>query len=164
MRIEVGKDTEDFLKAEESVNNLINTLEKLQNEVNSYQDATNEIALARDKLIELIDSVKDISKGSYEVVKLLKEIGGPEILERIGKVENELFNSTRNIDINLNEKLIKLENKLEEITKKQFSYLKKFQILIIILLIISMATITFLIEPRYILELKNLLLYLNQSG
>ena len=157
----MGIDAENFLKAEETANNLLKTLEKLKNEAKSYQYATNEIALARNELIGLIDSIRDISKSSYEVIELLKKIGSTEIFERINGMERELINSTTNINNNLNEKLSKLENILEEVKKKQSSSLNKITILIVILLIISLATITFLIEPEYLLELKNIFLSLH---
>lgn len=157
----MGIDAENFLKAEETANNLLKTLEKFKNEAKSYQYATNEIALARNELIGLIDSIRDISKSSYEVIELLKKIGSTEIFERINGMERELINSTTNINNNLNEKLSKLENILEEVKKKQSSSLNKITILIVILLIISLATITFLIEPEYLLELKNIFLSLH---
>ena len=157
----MGIDAENFLKAEETANNLLKTLEKLKNEAKSYQYATNEIALARNELIGLIDSIRDISKSSYEVIELLKKIGGTEIFERINGMERELINSTTNINNNLNEKLSKMENILEEVKKKQSSSLNKITILIVILLIISLTTITFLIEPEYLLELKNIFLSLH---
>ena len=57
----MGIDAENFLKAEETANNLLKTLEKLKNEWKSYQYATNEIALARIELIGLIDSKRNVA-------------------------------------------------------------------------------------------------------
>jgi len=140
------KDVEKFLQAEESAEKLIQALEKLQTEAKSYQGATNELGIARDKLLELIGSTKDVVSNSYEVIKILKDIGGPEIFERFTRVEN-----------NLNEKFTKIENKLEEAFNKQSSRIKNLKIFIIILLLISLATIAGLVFPNYLAELNNII-------
>ena len=133
MEDKMEKDVEKFLQAEESAEKLIQTLEKLQTEAKSYQGATNELGIARDKLLELIESTKDVVSNSYEVIKTLKDIGGPEIFKRFTK----------------------LENKLEETFNKQSSRIKNLKIFIIILLLISLATIVGLVFPNYLVELNN---------
>ena len=127
------KDVEKFLQAEESAEKLIKTLEKLQDEAKSYQGATNELGIARDKLLELIESTKDVVSNSYEVIKTLKDIGGPEIFNRFDKIEN----------------------KLEETSNKQSSRIKNLKLFIIILLLVSLATIAGLVFPNYLAELNN---------
>lgn len=127
------KDVEKFLQAEESAEKLIQTLEKLQTEAKSYQGATNELGIARDKLLELIESTKDVVSNSYEVIKTLKDIGGPEIFKRFDKIEN----------------------RLEEAFNKQSSRIKNLKLFIIILLLISLATIAGLVFPNYLVELNN---------
>ena len=149
------KDVEKFLQAEESAEKLIQTLEKLQTEAKSYQGATNELGIARDKLLELIESTKDVVSNSYEVIKTLKDIGGPEIFERFTKLENKLNESAKSIGNSLDEKFTKIENKLEEAFNKQSSRIKNLKIFIIILLLISLATIVGLIFPNYLAELNN---------
>ena len=149
------KDVEKFLQAEESAEKLIQTLEKLQTEAKSYQGATNELGIARDKLLELIESTKDVVSNSYEVIKILKDIGGPEIFERFTKLENKLDEDSKNIESNLNEKFTKIENELEETFNKQSSRIKNLKIFIIILLLISLATIAGLVFPNYLVELNN---------
>ena len=149
------KDVEKFLQAEESAEKLIQTLEKLQTEAKSYQGATNELGIARDKLLELIESTKDVVSNSYEVIKTLKDIGGPEIFERFTKLENKLDESAKSIGNSLDEKFTKIENKLEEAFNKQSSRIKNLKIFIIILLLISLATIAGLVFPKYLVELNN---------
>jgi len=127
------KDVEKFLQAEESAERLIQTLEKLQTEAKSYQGATNELGTVRNKLLELIESTKDVVSNSYEVIKTLKDIGGPEIFNRFDKIEN----------------------KLEEAFNKQSSRIKNLKLFIIILLLISLATIAGLVFPKYLVELNN---------
>lgn len=135
MEDKMEKDVEKFLQAEESAEKLIQTLEKLQTEAKSYQDATNELGIARDKLLELIESTKDVVSNSYEVIKTLKDIGGPEIFKRF--------------DI--------IENRLEEAFNKQLSLIKNLKLFIIILLLISLATIAGLVFPNYLVELNNII-------
>jgi len=133
MEDKMEKDVEKFLQAEESAERLIQTLEKLQTEAKSYQGATNELGTVRNKLLELIESTKDVVSNSYEVIKTLKDIGGPEIFNRFDKIEN----------------------KLEEAFNKQSSRIKNLKLFIIILLLISLATIAGLVFPKYLVELNN---------
>lgn len=149
------KDVEKFLQAEESAEKLIQTLEKLQTEAKSYKGATNELGIARDKLLELIESTKDVVSNSYEVIKTLKDIGGPEIFKRFTKLEKKLDGSKKSIENSLDERFTKIENKLEETSNKQSSRTKNLKIFIIILLLISLATIAGLVFPNYLVELNN---------
>jgi len=149
------KDVEKFLQAEESAEKLIQTLEKLQIEAKSYQGATNELGIARDKLLELIESTKNVVSNSYEVIKTLKDIGGPEIFERFTKLESKLDESAKSIENSLNERFTKIENKLEETSNKQSSRIKNLKIFVFILLLISLATIAGLVFPNYLVEINN---------
>lgn len=151
----MGKDVEKFLQAEESAEKLIQTLEKLQTEAKSYQGATSELGIARDKLLELIEATKDVVSNSYEVIKILKDIGGPEIFERFTKVENKLNEDSKNMENSLDERFTKIENKLEETSNKQSSRIKNLKIFVLILLLISLATIAGLVFPNYLVELNN---------
>jgi len=78
-----------FLKAEETAENLVKTLKQLHTEAESYQAAGKELDAVRKRLLELIQSTQDVAKGSYEIISLLKEIGGPEILNRINQMEKK---------------------------------------------------------------------------
>ena len=133
MEDKMEKDVEKFLQAEESAEKLIQTLEKLQTEAKSYQSAANELGIARDKLLELIESTKNVVNNSYEVIKTLRDIGGPEIFERFTK----------------------LENKLDEGFLKQSSSIKNTKIFVIILVLTSLAIIVGLIFPNYLVEINN---------
>jgi len=86
----MDKEAQKFLEAEETAQNLVKTLKQLHNEATSYQTAKKELDAVRQRLIELIDSTEKISKGSYESINVLKEIGAPEILGRITKVGNKV--------------------------------------------------------------------------
>jgi len=115
MEKEAGK----FLQAEETAVKLVETLKQLHNETTSYQTATKELDIVRQRLIGLIESTEKIASGSYEIIKILKEIGGPEILSR----------------------LTKLENKVSEESTKQSKSLQNLKIFIIVTLISSVIAI-----------------------
>lgn len=82
------KEAEKFLQAEETAVRLVETLKQLHTEATSYQTATKELDTARQRLLNLIESTERIVGVSHEVIKILKEIGGPEILNRLAKIEN----------------------------------------------------------------------------
>ncbi|ROL56727.1 hypothetical protein D9V84_06790 [Bacteroidetes/Chlorobi group bacterium Naka2016] len=84
------KDAEKFLQAEETAVELVKTLKQLHTEATSYQTATKELDAVRQQLIGLIESTEKIASGSYEVIKILKEIGALEILNRITSVEKRV--------------------------------------------------------------------------
>lgn len=84
------KEAEKFLQAEETAAKLVETLKQLHTEATSYQTATKELDTVRNRLIGLIESTERVVNGSYEVIKILKEIRGPEILNEIVKVKNKV--------------------------------------------------------------------------
>ncbi len=83
------KETQQFLKAEETAGKLVQTLEKLQAEGTSYQTASEELNKVRGRLVNLIQSTEEVVKGSHEIVGVLKEIGGPEILDRLTRLKEQ---------------------------------------------------------------------------
>lgn len=83
------QEVKKFLQAEETAEKLVNTLQKLHTEATSYKTAKGELDKVREKLSTLIQSTKDAVHGSIEIIKLLKEIGGPEILERFTTMEDK---------------------------------------------------------------------------
>jgi hypothetical protein len=83
-------ENQKFLEAEQSAENLVNTLRQLHAEGVSYQTATKELDAARAQLVALIEKMQLIANGSLEAVKTLRDIGGPEILRRITQLESKL--------------------------------------------------------------------------
>ena len=77
-----------ILEAEETAEKLVGTLKNLHTEATSYQRATKELDAARQELVKLIASTQEVVKGSYEIISILQELGGPEILNRLNKLEN----------------------------------------------------------------------------
>ena len=84
------KEAEKFLQAEETAVRLVETLKQLHAEATSYQTATKELDTVRQRLLNLIESTEKVVSVSHEIVTILKEIGGPEILNRLTKVEHKV--------------------------------------------------------------------------
>lgn len=83
-------ETQKFLEAEETAMKLISTLQKLNTEATSYQTATHELDTVRKRLVGLVEATQNIAKESHEVVKTLRNIGGPAILNRLAQVEKRI--------------------------------------------------------------------------
>lgn len=83
------KEAEKFLQAEETAVKIVETLKQLHTEATSYQTARKELDTVRQQLLNLIESTETVVNNSYEVIKVLKEIGGAEILNRLTKIENK---------------------------------------------------------------------------
>jgi len=83
------KEAAKFLQAEEVAVKLVETLKQLHTEATSYQTATKELNAVRQRLLKLIESTEKIVVGCYEVIKILKEIGSLEILNKLAKLENK---------------------------------------------------------------------------
>lgn len=79
-------ETQKFLEAEETAKKLVHTLEQLHTEATSYQAATGELESVRKRLVEFIESTGQIVKDSHRSIKLLTEMGGPEILSRLNRL------------------------------------------------------------------------------
>ena len=89
MEVNLEEEAKKFLDAEETANNILESLKKLRAESAHYQTAKDDLETVRQQLVNLINSTEKVAKGSHEVVQILKEIGGPEILDRIVKLENK---------------------------------------------------------------------------
>ena len=96
------RDVQKFLEAQETAENLVQTLKQLHTEATSYQTATKELDAVHQRLIGLIESTEKLANGSHEVIGILLEIGGPEILNRLTKVEDksseEFTKKTKSLD------------------------------------------------------------------
>ncbi|HLE26405.1 MAG TPA: hypothetical protein VI935_12275 [Thermodesulfobacteriota bacterium] len=86
----MSKEADNFLRAEQSAQDLVEALTQLKGETVSYKTSTKELDAVRQKLVELIDSVQAVAKDSHEVIHILKEIGGPEILRSTDGLSKKL--------------------------------------------------------------------------
>ena len=78
-----------FLQAEETVEKLAQTLKQLQTEAASYAGARQELDSVRTRLLGLIDSTEQLTVASHGIIKVLREIGAPQIMDRLLRIENQ---------------------------------------------------------------------------
>ena len=82
--------TDRFLEAEQMAQGLLQALQQLRDETVSYKNSTEQLNEVRDRLSSFIEKTERISQDTHELIKVLKEIGGPEILDGIGVVSNDV--------------------------------------------------------------------------
>ena len=97
-----------FLKVEEEASSLLDQLTQLKQEVGHYSDARESLQNTSLQLGETLDKLSGLVEGTHAVVAKLKEIGTAEILNQIDLVKNSL-----------DERLSRLDEKLEEVSAYQ---------------------------------------------
>jgi predicted alternative tryptophan synthase beta-subunit len=141
----MDKEVQKFLEAEETAVKLVETLKLLYNEATSYQTATKELDKVRQRLLNLIESSERIVDGSHQIIKILKEIGGPEILNRILELENKLtsdFVILKEIgQTEIPNRFKELENKFTVEFVKQAEGINKLKTMIIVTLASSITAV-----------------------
>jgi predicted alternative tryptophan synthase beta-subunit len=141
----MDKEVQKFLEAEETAVKLVETLKLLYNEATSYQTATKELDKVRQRLLSLIESSERIVDGSHQIIKILKEIGGPEILNRILELENKLtsdFVILKEIgQTEIPDRFKELENKFIVEFVKQVEGINKLKTMIIVTLASSITAV-----------------------
>ncbi|ROL58140.1 hypothetical protein D9V87_08505 [Bacteroidetes/Chlorobi group bacterium MS-B_bin-24] len=141
----MDKEVQKFLEAEETAVKLVETLKLLYNEATSYQTATKELDKVRQRLLSLIESSERIVDGSHQIIKILKEIGGPEILNRILELENKLtsdFVILKEIgQTEIPNRFKELENKFTVEFVKQAEGINKLKTMIIVTLASSITAV-----------------------
>lgn len=126
-----------FLEAEEIATNLAETLKRLYNETSSYKSSKEELNEVRKKLLRLIESTENVVASSHEVVKILKEIGGPEILDRLDKSKVLIENTGQ--AVNTSQAMVK---DIRDVTQPEIlNRLNKLKILVMITLGCSILAI-----------------------
>lgn len=93
------QDTQKFLEAEKKADELVETLKKLKSEVESYDTASKELNIVREDLEKFLTSTKEIADDSHEALNTIKSIGGPEILDRLKKIEDRQQSDTKRLTI-----------------------------------------------------------------
>lgn len=100
----MSKETDKFLRAEQSVQELLKTLEQLKNEVISYKTSVHQLDAVRQKLSEIIDSFSPVIKVMREVASVLKSTH-PELLDKLGSVSVQVREQTKSIQSELDQKV-----------------------------------------------------------
>jgi len=145
----MANDPEKFLQVEESVENLLAALKKLYDEAESYNTSKESLNQVRDKLVDFIASSDDIVKDTFEIIKIVKSIGGPEILRRLDLVIDRLNEASIKNDEALNQIKNEVTNEFElksQTVLKTLKELKVFCLANMALLIIGFAVIAVLLR------------------
>ncbi len=77
-----------FLKAEESANQLISSVERLNEEIDGYSGARTTLEEAGGRLIPLVDALTSTAAKTTEVMHALSQIGTAEILDEVKAVSS----------------------------------------------------------------------------
>ena len=113
--------SEQFLQAEEEINKILDSLNKLKKETESYRTAKNSLDIVTAELTELIKSGNTIFQSSKNSLVALKEMGGPKILEDLSLIKNEILEKYENLinEINIvKEKSETQSNNIKETREK----------------------------------------------
>lgn len=95
----MNTDQKAFLDAEETAEQLVSTLGRLKAEIESFDTAKSDLSAVRDKLERFIEASAAIGVNTQEIVRELKRIGGPELMERIAKVETTVEHRTARLQV-----------------------------------------------------------------
>ncbi len=122
-------EVERFLNAEQTAEKLVETLKQLQQEAQNYDTAAKDLESVRQQLLTLIDTTKEICEISYNAIKILREVNGPEIISKLGQVEGIVTQSDislQKIEANGPEMITKL-GQVEGIVKQSDLSLQKIE-------------------------------------
>jgi ABC-type phosphate transport system auxiliary subunit len=108
----MAEETQKFIEAEETASRLVLTLQQLHTEAKSYQTATTELDAVRKQLVSLIESTQQVVNESLESVKVLRQIGGPEILRCITQMQAKTTDAIATVESNLNKRLDAVQNEM----------------------------------------------------
>lgn len=78
-----------FLEAERIASQLVERLNLLMKEAKSYEGATGELDSARKGVMKLCEDLARIASETEKAILIIKDIGGPAILEGINNLDNE---------------------------------------------------------------------------
>jgi chromosome segregation ATPase len=93
----MANEAEKFLQAEEDINKILDSLSKLEKETESYKTAKDNLDTVASELSELIKGTDEVVKFSKESLLVLKDMGGPKILEDLTNLKNEIDNKYSNL-------------------------------------------------------------------
>lgn len=110
----MSQEADKFLHAEQSAQELLQSLEQLKNVANSYKTSTHELDAVKQKVSELIDSFSPVIKGTHDVVVALKSTG-PEILDKLGSISAQLANEAKTTRIELQQSVGSLSEQFDRL-------------------------------------------------
>ena len=140
----MGDPKQDFLNAEEQLKQLVAALEELQTEAVSYKDAGKELSEVSDGLQSLIERMKESGKAVQDSIKLLSEIGAPEILGRLGDLEGDVGEVSSNLQ-GISEEAKESMANFEKTIGEKLNKIDKFQLIILsgvgVLVVLSLISL-----------------------
>ena len=117
---------QEITKIQEQAQELVSNLDELYKKVGSYQNAKDELQKASSQILVLVESTKQLSEESHQIIKATNQIGSAKILEKLTKIEE----SHKTGSAKILEKLTKIEEShktgsakiLEKLTKIEESH------------------------------------------
>ena len=82
----MASETQSFLDAEESVNQLLKNLKKIKTEIEGYKNAKESLEAAATQVVQLASTLNGTAELTADVVKKLGEIGTPEIMAAVDRL------------------------------------------------------------------------------
>ena len=106
---------QEITKIQEQAQELVSNLDELYKKVGSYQNAKDELQKASSQILVLVESTKQLSEESHQIIKATNQIGSAKILEKLTKIEE----SHKTGSAKILEKLTKIEESLRKTAKVQ---------------------------------------------
>lgn len=145
----MANESDKFLQTEESAEKLLETLQELYDEVESYSTSKEALDQVREQLVDFIESSRETVKDTHEIIKILKSIGGPEILRVLSQVldavNNESSKNIKALDQLKSEISQEMDSGLQK-TAKALKQLKIFLIANLVVLISGFAVVAILLR------------------
>lgn len=77
---------EEISKIQEQAQELVSNLDELYRQVGSYRDAKDELQKVSLDTLALVESTKQLSKESHEIIKATNEIGSAKIFQKLNGI------------------------------------------------------------------------------
>lgn len=128
------EEKEKFLSIVNEAEDTLENLKKLKSEIGSYGEAKLELSKVRENLSKMIDKTEELIESSNEAVKISKEVGIPEIVENlqklnsdVGAISSEYKEVIEENKEKLSDQLTNVNNNLDEESKLVESSFKKMR-------------------------------------
>lgn len=90
---------QEITKLQEQAQELVTNLDELYKQVGSYQTAKGELQKASSQLLTLVESTKQLSEESHEIIKTINQIGSAKILEKLSGISQTFDQTSKKIMI-----------------------------------------------------------------
>lgn len=81
---------QEITKLQEQAQELVSNLGELYKQVESYQSAKDELQKASSRILDLVESTKQLSEESHQIIKATNQIGSAKILEKLTEITQSL--------------------------------------------------------------------------